>query len=580
MNSFENIFSFLEQISKIDVNSFYKKEKDSTKINIDKLLDVIQEHQFIFDDDPHLQKTLEDDAENPEKSTLDKIVDIIRKFAPKEITLQDGMTVAEILGTYLQTKKTIMMSISTLVVVANILVVYKLSQDQKTEDKELNGYQEEVKELQNRTEEYIKEYLQIPSTDIERDRLILRLSNTINRLHTIRLRLLQMKQRSIITIKSLVVLGVASVALSAYSIWGTPLKYVGSLYVWGPSHSGKLSTLLQVLTDHNAVYSQIDAKTNYDKTTLFQNLLSNLTIPINNVNNNNDNSSNHLLEADLISLHYRYKQNSLRFNITQSNCPTLVELCDHLVEKLRYTLKQQQQQQQQQSQNNNIQEDNNDKQKQLPIIYIIIDCADCLERSILQMLLKIQEYSQHRISVILISELPIEKVIPIQLIPGSRSPLTIHFPQYTQDELSTIIKYLSKNERNIDLVLYNRLTEIALETLYQQIRDLAHLLHILKILYPKYIEPLEYGVERDDNIQLYNSIQPTITSIINNIYKQTQNDIVDATQLAIQHDISMKELGFSFNTKCLLITGFLASTFSKTKDKLLYTKENVKRDPN
>eukprot|EP01132_Coremiostelium_polycephalum_P010036 gene10036-12305_t len=95
-----------------------------------------------------------------------------------------------------------------------------------------------------------------------------------------------------------------------------------------------------------------------------------------------------------------------------------------------------------------------------------------------------------------------------------------------------------------------------------------------------------------DKVLLYNEIRQKIVHILSNIYqkeklspnnslRQSTTTAADATSTPIhqqQQQSKQSDIGLSYHSKCLLISSFLASSYSKTQDQLLYGKQRVKRE--
>ncbi|GAM25575.1 hypothetical protein SAMD00019534_087500 [Acytostelium subglobosum LB1] len=352
-------------------------------------------------------------------------------------------------------------------------------------------------------------------------------------------------------------------------------RHVGSLMVWGLPDCGKMTTIVRALDDQRAVYCQVDCRIHVGLSSLFGAIYHSLKLPP-SINSASSPAPNTPLSAADINKHYNLvgihnntiqQQRSEPVISTATSCPTIVELFKLLSEKVkRMTTRV-------------LVED--DDQENDTVIHIVLDNVDSIHRLdpfLFQTLLRIHEMTDIPVCIFMVSELPLEKIIPIQQVPGARSPITIHFPQYTSDELNAIlVSYIPQGSLKDSIPMYNHLVTIVLDTFYQHVRNVLLLIHILHTLFPLYIHPVfTRGVSQTDWTSLYMNINPVLQTFLNNVYQRDKIRLVRNNE-DDQRPNDMSDVGLPYHSKCILIAGFMASTFTQKNDKLLYTKSNVKR---
>ncbi|KYQ99891.1 origin recognition complex subunit 5 [Tieghemostelium lacteum] len=248
-------------------------------------------------------------------------------------------------------------------------------------------------------------------------------------------------------------------------------------------------------------------------------------------------------------------------------------------------------------------------------IYLILENAEKLmefDNNLMYGILKINELTTTPVTVFLVSELPLLSVMKGGLYRVSPMPREIIFPNLNNSEtIAVVSNYIpqlsSKSIQHQTVVsLYKRLVGLVVDIFYNTNNNLTTITEISKYLFPLYIKPIEDNtIGESDYNGLYKHIEPYIRYSLSNIfrkdnlssnYSQLQFNMNEAKRLkkestsdgkgfsssnqsrTTSRDDKIFNIGFSYHAKCLLISCYLASTYSKKKDKLLYTNKKVKKE--
>ncbi|KAF5292276.1 hypothetical protein FQR65_LT11239 [Abscondita terminalis] len=234
---------------------------------------------------------------------------------------------------------------------------------------------------------------------------------------------------------------------------------------------------------------------------------------------------------------------------------------------------------------------------------IVLDKAERLrnmDANLLGAFMRLGELTELAVSVIFISEIVFEKYYNRS---GALTPIKLHFPQYTKDELVEILTLNFESERelienNLGLEIseefYRNYLNLFLSVFYRACRDVSELRYLSKLNFIKYCEPIvNRECKLEDSIGLWRHIVPILKASLEVLYlritpvtherKQQTGDVkYERPQTNKQVPFASKEavvqsLELPLYGKYLLIAAYLASYNPAKEDKRLFMKYHGKK---
>lgn len=150
-------------------------------------------------------------------------------------------------------------------------------------------------------------------------------------------------------------------------------------------------------------------------------------------------------------------------------------------------------------------------------VYIVLSKADRLrerDACLIPGLLNLQELTSCNICVVLESQVTWDKFYNNI---ARKSPLLLHFPSYTKDELQKILCFLRPSGARKDF--YNDYIGILLSVFFAACRDLRELRHLAELNYPIYRAPIERGIATEsERHKLWKNIEPHLRDALHTVY--------------------------------------------------------------
>lgn len=223
---------------------------------------------------------------------------------------------------------------------------------------------------------------------------------------------------------------------------------------------------------------------------------------------------------------------------------------------------------------------------------IILDKAEQLRKmdfNLLPAFLRFQELSGYDTSIILISEIALQKYyIKLNIV----EPIKIHLPQYNKDQLLKImsndfhkqVNTMPNLKEHLNEEFYRNYINVFLSVFYRACRDLSELKYMARLNFVKYCEPI-INKEKDanDSIGLWRHIAPALKSALEVLYLRISSieNKSEATNMQKQFAFSKEKLAQSmelpFYAKYLLIAAYLASYNPAKEDKRIFMKYHGKK---
>jgi len=232
---------------------------------------------------------------------------------------------------------------------------------------------------------------------------------------------------------------------------------------------------------------------------------------------------------------------------------------------------------------------------------IVLENAERLREdiSLLSVMTRLQEVTNCNICTILETRLDWSKLRP----PGDiLSPIRIHFPQYSREELTRLVgaflesdPALKTEKENVFRLQYSGLV---LSVFYSVTRSLTELLHIARLNYQLYQQPVLSGLcSSSDSKKLWTNIEPHLKTYLSTIHlrevaskqmsslEQEKNILEDVPE-GIQSlssigpsisNVNRITIELPFYSKFLLIAAFLASYNPAKSDKRFFVKHHGKQ---
>eukprot|EP00039_Didymoeca_costata_P003812 m.69755 g.69755 ORF g.69755 m.69755 type:complete len:442 (+) comp12086_c0_seq6:1390-2715(+) len=213
--------------------------------------------------------------------------------------------------------------------------------------------------------------------------------------------------------------------------------------------------------------------------------------------------------------------------------------------------------------------------------YIVLDEAERLREyppSILPVMLRLFELVDHHVCPVLISNLTWEK---FRSNTGVPEPLTVLFPPYEKD---TILRIIQKDCRpNEDRQLFSQFARIVYDVFSGPCRDLNELRHLVSLLFPLYMEPIELGkLSKTDFKELYRCVLPELKKQLGRIYlrevstSEWEQHAGDRTEKAPKAH-KTQELELPFLSKYMLVAAYLASYNPESTDARIFSKHKIQK---
>jgi origin recognition complex subunit 5 len=232
---------------------------------------------------------------------------------------------------------------------------------------------------------------------------------------------------------------------------------------------------------------------------------------------------------------------------------------------------------------------------------IVLENADRLREdvSLFSVLTRLQEVTKCNIACILETRLDWSKLRPSEDI---LTPIRIHFNQYSRDELSRLVAAfldtdpaLRTEKENMFRLQYSGLV---LSVFYSVTRSLTELIHIARLNYQLYQQPVLSGAcSESDSKKLWANIEPHLKKCLSTVHLR---EVASQQMLALDQEKSSNEefsnsiqslssigptisnvnritIELPFYSKFLLIAAFLASYNPAKSDKRFFVKHHGKQ---
>jgi len=230
---------------------------------------------------------------------------------------------------------------------------------------------------------------------------------------------------------------------------------------------------------------------------------------------------------------------------------------------------------------------------------IVLESGERLrdEGTMLSVFTRLQEITGCNVCTIVETRLDWAKLRPPQDI---ISPITLHFAQYTRDELVKLVGSLLEGDREEQFRL--QYAGLVMSVFYSVTRSLVELLHIARLNYATYIKPvLAEEFKETDTKKLWFHIEPHLRKCLSTVHlrevaskqmlsiEQEQNATKEESStstplaplpLATGPNISNVNritIELPFYSKFLLISAFLASYNPAKSDKRFFVKHHGKQ---
>ncbi|XP_076045047.1 origin recognition complex subunit 5 [Oratosquilla oratoria] len=224
-----------------------------------------------------------------------------------------------------------------------------------------------------------------------------------------------------------------------------------------------------------------------------------------------------------------------------------------------------------------------DKNSRMAIVMEQSDRLRDCDANILPGLCRLQELSGVNICIIFTSMLPFDKFRPST---GVLDPITIHFPQYSKDELVQIFMLECPAEHSE--AFYHNYVSLLLSVFYLATKNLQELRHLIQMNFPKYCEPVLRGeVETHDVRRLWRGIEPHLKKALSTVYlRQVSSAQFEKMQQLIEYHSGEKstvqssgttKVELPFYSKFLLVSAYLASYNPARTDRRFFLKNHGKQ---
>ncbi|OMO78762.1 Origin recognition complex, subunit 5 [Corchorus capsularis] len=163
---------------------------------------------------------------------------------------------------------------------------------------------------------------------------------------------------------------------------------------------------------------------------------------------------------------------------------------------------------------------------------------------------------------------------------GYMEPITLYFPDYTEDDLRQIFMANQSNRK-----LYSSFLDVVLRPFCRVTRRVDELSAAFSLLFKMYSEPLsdkEAALNEEMKRRLFSQLQPRIASVLNETFQVPSQPLLRAKSIqesmkkcsskmpGIHEDHDKMDFHMSTSAKYLLISAFLASKNPATLDASLF----------
>jgi len=228
-------------------------------------------------------------------------------------------------------------------------------------------------------------------------------------------------------------------------------------------------------------------------------------------------------------------------------------------------------------------------------VVVVLQMAERLrdmEQHLLQAFLRLQELTGLNICCVFESRLEWTKFRPSQNI---LSPITVHFPQYSRDELTKIVATSLPGDMSLDFKLgYSGMVLNVFETVT---RSATELLHIAVVNYQQYCEPVRQGLCGEGDVKkLWLNIEKPLRKCLSTVslreisskqYMAAQQEKETEEAKKQEESTDFRPLGtvnvnritveLPYYSKFLLIAAYLASYNPQKSDKRFFVKHHGKQ---
>ncbi|KAJ3018038.1 UNVERIFIED_CONTAM: Origin recognition complex subunit 5 [Siphonaria sp. JEL0065] len=158
---------------------------------------------------------------------------------------------------------------------------------------------------------------------------------------------------------------------------------------------------------------------------------------------------------------------------------------------------------------------------------------------------------------------------PLRWIETTTPPLLIYFPAYTAAQTRLILERDCPSTN--DLALWSQFVELTQSVLQAPCRDLNELRHVVALLFPKYIEPVQKGRLRcDEKAKLYAAVGFYFKEVLDQLYTRRLSRVEfesSSTTLSTAASAATSfDMDLPYNTTYLLLASFIASYNPKGLD--------------
>lgn len=217
-------------------------------------------------------------------------------------------------------------------------------------------------------------------------------------------------------------------------------------------------------------------------------------------------------------------------------------------------------------------------------MYIVFDRAECLrdkEINILPAFLRLQELTHQNVCVILMTEIVWEK---FRTGTGYCEPYILHFPDYTRDEILTILT--EDRPEGCEADFYSMYLNLLLSVFHMVCRDLREIRYLASLNYDQYCQPIRAGEAlASDTRKLWKNIEPHLKKALQTVYLREVSssqweEAQQKTELgqtpSLQGLSSRNHVELPYYSKYLLIAAYLASYNPAKTDRRFFAKHSGK----
>jgi len=223
---------------------------------------------------------------------------------------------------------------------------------------------------------------------------------------------------------------------------------------------------------------------------------------------------------------------------------------------------------------------------------IVLESGERLreEGTLLSVFTRLQEITGCNVCTIVETRLDWGRLRPPQDI---ISPVTLHFAQYTREELGVLVGNMLGGDRQEQFRM--QYAGLVLSVFYSVTRSLTELLHIARLNYGTYVKPVEEGeVKESDTKKLWFNIEPHLRKCLSTVHLR---EVASKQMKALEADnntstgkeesqtvpgptisnVNRISIELPFYSKFLLIAAFLASYNPAKSDKRFFVKHHGKQ---